>query len=356
MDTNTIIKDRGFLPNFCDVTVVFMLCLLVELFAIVLAIAPADASGFWDRLALISLFAQWIALVNAAFLCVFRKWLNQLSIALNATISFTIMMSVSLFFSLAVIYFGHSIGLYTFASNDWLIYFLFRNLAISAVIYAVVLRYLYIQHQWIINTQAQSHAQIQALKARIRPHFLFNSMNTIACLISIDAKKAEKAVEDLSDLFRASLREKTSHSLADEIALTRSYVDIEYLRLGDRLHVEWIDENSPKNMEIPTLCLQPIVENAIYHGIEPIPEGGIIKIKTHIENNLLCLSVSNPISAHGGGMTNKKSNHMAQDNIRKRLALTYGDAAAFEINEQQGIYTVSLRIPLKQLEHEYTDR
>ena len=349
MDTNAIIKDRGFLPNFCDVTVIFILFLLVELFAMVLAVAPADASGFWNRLALISLFAQWIALVNAALLCILRKWLNQLSIPLNASISFTLMMSVSLFFSLTVIYFGHYIGLYTFVSNDWLMYFLFRNLVISAVIYAVVLRYLYIQHKWLLNTQAQSHAQIQALKARIRPHFLFNSMNTIACLISIDAKKAEKAVEDLSDLFRASLKEKTSHSLGDEIALIRSYIDIEYLRLGDRLQVEWNEENVPESMEIPALCLQPIVENAIYHGIEPIPEGGIIKIKTHIENNLLCLSVSNPISTHGS-MINKKSNHMAQDNIRKRLALTYGDAAAFEINEQQGTYTVSLKIPLKQLE------
>ncbi len=315
----------------------------------VLAVAPADASGFWDRLALISLFAQWISLVDAALLCLLRKHLNQLSVPLNATISFTIMMSVSLFFSLMVIYFGHNIGLYTFVSNDWLMYFLFRNMAISAVIYAVVLRYLYIQHQWVLNTLSESHAQIQALKARIRPHFLFNSMNTIACLISIDAKKAEKAVEDLSDLFRASLKEKTSHSLADEMALTRSYVDIEHLRLGDRLQVEWVEENTQKNMEIPALCLQPIVENAIYHGIEPMPEGGIIKIKTHIENNLLCLSVSNPISTHGG-MTNKKSNHMAQDNIRKRLTLTYGDAAAFEIDEQQGTYTVSLKIPLKQLE------
>jgi two-component system, LytTR family, sensor histidine kinase AlgZ len=349
MDTKTIIKDQGFLPNFCDVSVVFVLALLVELFAMVLAIAPADAAGFWERLALISLFAQWVALVNAAFLCGLRKWLNQLSVPLNTVICFTIMMSVSLFFSLAIIFFGHYIGLYALTNNDWLIYFLFRNMVISGVIYAVVLRYLYIHHQWVLNIHAQSHAQIHALKARIRPHFLFNSMNTIACLISIDAKKAEKAVEDLSDLFRASLQEKTRHSLADEIALTRSYVDIEHLRLGDRLQVDWIDENSPKNMEIPALCLQPIVENAIYHGIEPLTEGGIIKIKTHIQNNLLCLSVSNPISTHGG-MTNRKSNHMAQDNIRKRLSLTYGDAAAFEINEQQETYTVSLKIPLKQLD------
>ena len=211
----------------------------------------------------------------------------------------------------------------------------------------VVLRYLYIQAQWKINLQAQSHAQIQALKARIRPHFLFNSMNTIASLIQIDANKAEKAVEDLSDMFRASLMEKTSHSLADEIALTRSYLDIETLRLGERLQTQWIENVSDTSIEIPALCLQPLVENAIYHGIEPLEQGGLIKIQVNIENNGLCLSITNPVSGRGRMHANK-SNHMAQDNIRKRLSLLYGDKAVFEVKETGDQYKVTLGIPLKQ--------
>lgn len=336
---------QGFLPNFCDVTVLFMLILLVELLALVLSLAPGDNSDFWLRLAFISMFTQWLALINAGLLCIWRKHLNRLSLPVNAAVSFAMMMSVSLIFSILVIYFGHHFGFYTFIDSDWIQYFLIRNLSISALVYAVVLRYFYIQYQWKINLESQSHAQIQALKARIRPHFLFNSMNTIASLISIDASKAEKAVEDLSDLFRASLQDKTSHSLADEIALTHSYVDIEQLRLGDRLRTEWSNHPVPMDLVIPALCLQPLVENAIYHGIEPLPNGGTIKINAQIHDNRLCLSVSNPISAHSN-MRNHNSNHMAQDNIRQRIKLLYGETGGFEISETDSLYTVNLWIPI----------
>jgi two-component system sensor histidine kinase AlgZ len=247
---------------------------------------------------------------------------------------------------MVVIFLGRLVGFYTFASPQWQNFFLLRNLAISAVIYAVVLRYFYIQHQWQLQVRAQSHAQIQALKARIRPHFLFNSMNTIASLISIDAVKAERAVEDLAELFRASLKEDTEHSLAAEITLVRSYLDIETLRLGERLKINWQQaDDLPLDMEIPALCLQPLVENAIYHGIEPIPEGGVILITAQIENNRLCLVVSNPTNG-SGRMKVHKSNHMAQDNIRQRLTLMYAQDAAFEIDHGHGHYIVTIKIPL----------
>lgn len=336
-------QDRGFLPNLCQVTSVFMLVLLVELLALVMALIPIQSETFWDRLALISLFSQWLALINASLLCLLRKQLNRLKDWHNAAFSFGIMMSTSLLLSLLVIYFSQSSGVYDL-DKDSAAYFLLRNLAISTVIYIVVLRYFYIQHQWLVNIEAQSRAQLQALKARIRPHFLFNSMNTIASLISIDAAKAEKAVEDLSDLFRASLTEKTSNSLADEIALTRSYLDIEMLRLGDRLKVEWQLDDAPMGMELPALCLQPLVENAIFHGIEPLPGGGLIKIRAQIENNRLCLSVTNPLS-NKTSMTSHKGNHMAQQNIRQRLELLYGNTAAFEIEEQNQNYKVTIKIP-----------
>ena len=346
MHSNTSNKHTDLLPDFCDVTNIFMLILVLELFALILALVPSTLQGFLDRFALSSIFILWIGLINAALLCKNRKRLNALPLAVNSLISFFAMMLVSLSFSLLIIYFGEDMGYYSPASNHWAQYFLLRNLAISAVVYAVLLRYFYIQQQWRINIEAQSYAQVQALKARIRPHFLFNSMNTIASLISIDAKKAEKAVEDLSDLFRASLKEKTQHTLNDEIALTRSYVDIEHLRLGERLQVDWCIEKNTDNIEIPALCLQPLVENAIYYGIEPIQDGGIINIKAHIHNNRLCLSVSNPFHAHSP-MINHNSNHMAQQNIRERLNLMYGELAEFQILAEPQLYTVSLLIPIK---------
>jgi two-component system sensor histidine kinase AlgZ len=355
MDVTTTTKGQGLLPNFCDVSVVFMLILIVELFALVLALAPASEQGFWNRFALSSMFMQWIALLNAAVLCGLKKPLNKLPPSYCAMLSFSIMMGVSLLFSLLIVNFSEDIGYYHAAADGSMQYFLIRNLAISAVIYAVLLRYFYIQLQWRLNVEAQSYAQVQALKARIRPHFLFNSMNTIASLIHIDASKAEKAVEDLSDLFRASLKENTLHTLGDEIALIRSYVDIEHLRLGDRLQVEWQLENTPVDIEIPALCLQPLVENAIYYGVEPIAEGGMIKIRAHIQNNRLCLSVSNPIRSRNH-MNRHNSNHMAQQNIRQRLKLMYGEQAEFQILATPQHYTVSLLIPIKQNQNEYTDR
>jgi len=336
--------NRGFIPNFCDVTVVFMLVLLVELLSLLLAMAPSNSTGFWDRVALISLFAQWLALMNASLLCGLKGWLNKQSVAVCTGISLFLMLLITLCFSGLAVYFGSYIGLGEMSDDD-VTYFVLRNLAISGIIYAVMLRYFYVQHQWRSNLQAQSHAQIQALKARIRPHFLFNSMNTIASLVHIDATKAEKAVEDLSDLFRASLQEKTSHTLRDELDLTASYLDIEHLRLGDRLLAKWQLEEEAMDIEVPSLCLQPLAENAIYHGIEPVAEGGEIKISAQLENNRLCLSVSNPVIEQNA-MSRHQGNHMAQSNIQTRLKLMYGDEAEFIIKAEPDLYTVSIGIPI----------
>ena len=337
------LSDTELLPNFCNVNVLFMLILLVELLALVLTATPSTIN-FWDQLAFLSMLMLWIGLLNAAVLCPARHRLNALPGKTGMLISFCLMMLVSLFVSLAVL-----------AINDWLLldeltsplghYFLPRIMLISAVIYAVVLRYFYVQQQWKIHIQAHSKAEIQALRARIRPHFLFNSMNTIASLIPFSPEKAERAVEDLSTLFRASLREQNSNTLADELALTESYLDIETLRLGERLSIEWdIDQNIVET-EVPALCLQPLAENAIYHGIEPLEAGGTISISAKQKNDKLELSVSNPLGS--GAMTNHQGNHMAQENIQQRLNLVYGQKAAFIIRECKDTYSVILEIPLE---------
>jgi len=222
-----------------------------------------------------------------------------------------------------------------------------RVMTISVVIYFLLLRYFYIQHQWRVNLAAQSRAEIQALRARIRPHFLFNSMNSIASLITISPEVAEKAIEDLSDLFRASLSEQNMSRLGDEIDLTESYLAIETLRLGDRLQVEWQIDQKLLDIEVPSLCIQPLAENAVYHGIEPIAEGGKILISALQLDNKLKLSVCNPLISEKQASTySKKGNQMAQENIRQRLKLVYGNRGEFIINDTKDNYIVSLIIPL----------
>ena len=149
-----------------------------------------------------------------------------------------------------------------------------RNAGIAVIVTALVLRYFFVTHQWQKHVRAEALSRIQALQARIRPHFLFNSMNTIAALTRSDPKRAEEAVEDLADLFRATLRD--SHSplrLKEELELTRIYQRIEALRLGDRLAVRWDVGALPMRAFVPGLTVQPLLENAIYHGIEPLAGG-----------------------------------------------------------------------------------
>ncbi len=333
------------LPNFCDVRVIFMMILVLELLALVLAVAiPSTQTEFWNYLAFISMMLQWLGLINAALLCNARKWLNQMPQRGSIIMSFSLMMLVSLVFGVVLLELNRWMALDA-ETSPLGEHFMPRIMVLSAAIYALVLRFFYIQQQWKLNLHAHSVAEIQALRARIRPHFLFNSMNTIASLISFMPEKAEKAVVDLSDLFRASLREQNTNSLADELDLTRSYIDIETLRLGDRLTVQWEIDDSLKDIEIPALSLQPLAENAIYHGIEPLTGGGCIKISAHREKRFLLMSVSNPLApATEGGR--HKGNQMAQQNIRRRLKLAYGDDAEFVTNETKTDYTVTLKIPL----------
>ena len=150
-----------------------------------------------------------------------------------------------------------------------------QNLAVCAIATGLALRYFYVTHQWQANVEAEAQSRVRALQARIRPHFLFNSMNTIASLTRSNPKVAEQAIADLSDLFRASLREHRERiPLAHEIEIARAYERVERLRLGERLQVDWQVDGLPMDAKVPALILQPLLENAVYHGIEPLDQGG----------------------------------------------------------------------------------
>ena len=343
------------LPNFCDVRNVFIVVLLTEVLAIVFAMAAtSSAVQFWDYLALSSVLMLWIALLNAATLCLIRSWLNKQKQSQTLIISFSLMMSIS--FLVSLIASKANMLFMVFDDHSLESLFLLRVMTISAVFYFLLLRYFYIQQQWRLNLAAQSRAEIQALQARIRPHFLFNSMNTIASLVAISPELAEKAIEDLSDLFRASLNEKNMNKLSEEIELTKSYLAIESLRLGNRLQIEWDINDNLLETEVPSLCIQPLAENAVYHGIEPLEKGGKIKVSALQIDNKLMLSVSNPLmsateKSRLPSPTSRKGNQMAQDNIKQRLELVYGNNGRFTINDTKDIYTVSLLIPL-DVKHE----
>jgi two-component system sensor histidine kinase AlgZ len=178
---------------------------------------------------------------------------------------------------------------------------------------------------------ALAEARLQALTARIRPHFLFNSLNAVLSLIRAEPRRAEAALEELADLFRALMRDhRELLPLADEIALCRQYLDLEKLRLGDRLRIEWDIADVPVDLKVPPLMLQPLLENAVYHGIEPAGEGGTVRIRFSRSGGELHIEVANPCL---GGAEHLLGNRMALTNIRERLALHYDLEARLETGE-----------------------
>jgi len=224
--------------------------------------------------------------------------------------------------------------------------FLWRNLGVSAIVTAIVLRYFYMQHDWRKQTRAHAHARLQALQACIHPHFLFNTLNTIASLIRFDPDRAESAVEDLAELFRASFRDvQRLITIQDEIDICQQYLRIEGLRLDQRLQVAWQVDNLPRDALIPPLCLQPLLENAVYYGIQPLPEGGVITITSMRDGNQLTIEIENPCVAD---IQKSRGLGIAQDNVRERLKVYFGGLGKLTIYQESNCYRASLRIPYQK--------
>ncbi|MBL8258325.1 MAG: histidine kinase, partial [Candidatus Competibacteraceae bacterium] len=190
-------------------------------------------------------------------------------------------------------------------------------------------------------------ARLQALQARIHPHFLFNALNTISSLIHSNPQQAEQAVLDLADMLRSALAYQERITLEAELELTRRYLAIESLRLGERLYVDWrLAEDLPLDLPIPALLLQPLAENAIHHGIQQLAEGGTLTIGIERQPRALRITVANPRSTESG--TTKKSGHgIAQHNIRQRLQLAYNAPNPLDITETPTHYQIAFNIPLE---------
>jgi two-component system sensor histidine kinase AlgZ len=327
---------------------VFAVVLIAELVALTLTLARPDAA-FLTELARVSMFLQWLGLTSAALLCYSRRWLARLTVPASSAAVFALLLTNTTVISALALWFGNSLnpgGLVEAAlpSDHWP--FLLRNAGICVIVTALLLRYFFVTHQWQKHVRAEAHSRIQALQARIRPHFLFNSMNTIAALTRSDPQRAEEAVEDLADLFRATLRD--SHSplrLKEELELSRIYQRIEALRLGDRLQVKWDVAELPMRAFVPGLTVQPLLENAIYHGIEPLERGGTVTISGHVVDGEVELVVSNPVALKPVQTEERTGNRLALDNIRQRLELAYGGRGSLRVDQQPDLYRVTVRFP-----------
>ena len=327
-----------FLPDLCNARAVLILLIVSEALVLALTLVESDIAHFSpSRFGLVSLFVQWIALVSVALLCQSRRLLARLPVAGASLLALVIIQLVTLGISLLgdLVLPGYQEDI------DWM--WIGRNQLVSAIFSGMALRYFYVQSQWRLQTQAELRSRLAALQANIRPHFFFNTLNTVASLIVIDPDKAEQMLLELAQLFRAVLKGGDARTpLEHEIQLGKGYLDIEQTRLGDRLRVEWELPHSLPDLQVPQLILQPLLENAVYHGIQPVVSAGDIRITLRHRGSEWEMQISNSKSA---SLVGSGGNRIAHQNIRARLDAMFGSAARLDVEDQGERYVATLILP-----------
>lgn len=325
-----------YLPDLCRDQSVFFLILVAQLFVVLLQFANIAEKFDWQRLALLTLHVQWVCLVSAALICMVRQYIRFRP--------YWLQLSVALFIALLNDFVVSVAGQYLFSSTGFSLSVTLKHSLMTLLITSLVLRYFYLQQLLVRQSRSEAEARLQALQSRIRPHFLFNSLNTVASLIPVNPVAAEKAVEDLADLFRASLSDSSQWvTLKDELELCQRYLAIEQLRLEHRLRVEWQLALDPADWLVPQMSLQPLIENAVLHGIQQLPDGGIIEVSAAFKGDTLMVAVKNPVPATSTKVT--KGNQMAVDNIRRRLLAMAGPEAALKLEQVDDSYYCRVIIP-----------
>lgn len=305
---------------------------IANLFGMCAAILLSNPlSDFLTTLTTLSTILQPILLLSILMLYLLYPVLKKM----DYWLSVALIMGLEILLSV-VIY-----SLFTQYFSSELILSPYRTILLAMLATAVLLYYFDLRRR--AYSPAITEARLQALQSRIRPHFLFNSINAVLSLVRSQPKRAETALEDMSDLFRVLMAENRDLvPLEKEVALCKQYLSIESLRLEDRLTVDWQINDMPNNALVPPLILQPLVENAVYHGIEPIPEGGEIVVAISSKANELHIKINNPCSSSG---SKHMGNKVALKNIKERLALHFDLEASIRHKKQDKQYTVTIRMP-----------
>jgi two-component system sensor histidine kinase AlgZ len=320
------------LPNFCNLGVMLRSLVIVNLLLVAAAVLrAAEPAVVLSEFMVLAAFSEPVLLVSLVALCGARRWLHGMGYArsLLALAVFELAVAWLLWKSVGGILddrrampFPHVAFLTLFVTGFTLAYFDLRSRALAPAI---------------------AEARIQALQARIRPHFLYNSINAVLSLIRSEPRRAERALEDLADLFRVLMSEnRTLTPIGREVELAKQYLALEALRLGDRLKVSWRVDAMPADALVPSLVLQPLVENAVYHGIEPSEGGGEIEIDVALHGGQLVMTLRNPFPRNG---RQTAGNRMALVNIRERLQLHFDAEASMRSQVREGVYEVVIRIP-----------
>ena len=319
------------LPNFCNLGIMLRILVIVDGMSMVAALLKAPAiPEMWRELMDISVLLQPVLLLSLLALCLGRPLLVRLPYRQGVALVIGLELGLTLLM--------HLLSRALFEAGTAV---LERQLVFAALVTVTLLGYFHLRSRAF--SPAISEARLQALQARIRPHFLFNSINAVLSLIRSDPKRAERALEDMADLFRVLMADNRQLApLSQEVELCRQYLELEQLRLGERLQVAWHIENMPGDALIPPLVLQPLLENAVYHGIEPCSEPGEIVINIYRSRDQVHLVLANPYRQEGN---HHAGNKMALGNIRERLQLHFDAEATLITKVTAGSYQVHIIVP-----------
>ncbi len=349
------------LPDFCSWSLLLVAVILAQIGSVLLLLGQ-PGTWSWPALGLLSLFSLWAALLVQAFWCITG---NLLVSAVNRYERSTrpgkfgwslcwlllwleaVVLCMAMAQCLVLIDRGAALHLLSNALDPARV--ILTAGIVSALLAGLLLRYTAIWQRWQLQTRQQARMELQNLQARLRPHFLYNTLNSIASLITIKPAAAINAIEDLSDLLRQSLQPQSRRvKLSREIELCRQYLQLMQWRLGERLQTRWeiSTELNTDAWRIPPLTLQTLVENAVLHGIQPLPDGGELLLRLQPSADRLQIAISNPVAEPGAGEpAGPVGTGTALTDLTRRLDLVYHGRASLNSHATEQNYTVTLELP-----------
>lgn len=325
------------LPNFRNLGVMLRIVLISNGLALLLALSQASAwADVPQQMMQIATLLTPILLAIMLLLWVAQPWLNRLGYWRGALAVNTLVVVMTL----AIYTFGGDLYRPMGSSNSY--FDVVRYALVSVIVCGILLLYFRMRTQVLSNAMDDAHLQV--LRARIRPHFLFNTINAVLGIVRTRPKQAETALEDMADLFRMAMSdERDLVPVGREIQLSKQYVALEQLRMGERLSVDWQIKDVPDDALIPPLLLQPLLENAVYHGIEPLQQGGCISIVLRRSGDELQIKVENPCPLRAE--TTHHGNRVALSNIRERLDLLFDVEARYQFESGKDFYRAEITLP-----------
>ena len=340
------VKTRAWLTNYCDNLRIFISVIMIQIVVVIYSLSFFENSfDFLHKFSVLTLVSQFIGLTILILLCKLKHFFNSLNVVTGVIVLSLFIVVVTSLMAQIIGFLDFRLTFGLFLNREEINYLNFKLSLAYIIIFLALSRYFYIQDQWQKQIRKLSDARLIALQARIKPHFLFNTLNSISSLIAIDSNRAEKAIGDLSGLMRRGFSNKEKFiCIEEELQWIEQYLALEKLRLDSRLKYSISCEEELYKVEIPVLCIQPLVENAILHGIQPLENGGLIDIQIFKKDNQLMIRVINPYLKSASKKT--QSNGMALKNIKERLELYYGKKGFMKINDIDEMFIVEIGLPL----------